>query len=140
MAKELSELEQILVDTIKGAGNLTSDIVEGTKVVGTKAIDFASEQIPEVIHQLLLWKFTTSLMAFCLGLSLFISTIIGVRLVSKQKHWHSSDRDFCIGLTILLGGVFSTIIMCANLTWLKIWIAPKLFLIEYAAELICKVS
>lgn len=139
MAKELTELEQVLVDTIQSAGNLTGDVVNGVKTVGTKAIDFASEQIPDVIHQLLLWKFTISLIWFSTGVISLILLGIGLK-----KYW---DTDIDIEIkaisTVFFGGLIgfaSLAIIFTNLTWLKIWIAPKLFLLEYATDLIRKVS
>lgn len=110
------------------------DIING--VVSAK--DFLLEQTPDVLRQLLLWKMLESLIPFILGIFIcIIMTVYWWYYVSKFDCLTESQA-FGLGL----GGITGTLILtlsttaCYSLTWLQIWIAPKIYLIEYAAELI----
>ncbi len=112
---------------------------------------FLSEEIPEVINQLLLWHMVSSLFQSILAILILIS--IGFILKHQIKYWfedievekHSRTIkikrfDEGYGLLALLN-LFLLIpvihaIVIVNFTWLQIWIAPKIFLIEYAAKLV----
>lgn len=139
MAKELNALEQVLVDTIQKATAVTGEAIDGVKGVTGKAIDFASAQIPDVIHQLLLWKMAEALVY------VVISAIVIWKVLSLRSAAHkqaSEDRDavwlvmyYLFGVTVV-GGISAIAFIGYLLVFLKIWIAPKLYLIEYVAKLI----
>lgn len=105
------------------------------------AVDFSQAQIPDVVEQLLMWHMVESLALFFFGILLAFSIAIFVR--KAVKNWNSIVRNdleppiiifgtvYCIGAAI-----FSGLLTIGNLTWLKIWIAPKLYLLEYAASLV----
>ena len=109
-----------------------------------KAEDFVIEQAPLVIQELLTWNFVISLLWHIVGWVL-LSTIF---LYSK-KLWEfrgeeeleskgTAQEGFATVLTIIVYVAhvfFSSLFIFSNLDWLKIWIAPRVWLIEYAAEL-----
>lgn len=140
MSKTLSPLEQVLVDTIQKASNVTGEVYDAAKGVTTRAIDFASEQIPDVIHQLLVWKLAESLAYVVLGLSIILIFFWTRSRVKAYVEADDGDKEivllytvFCGGLSFSIGGMF----MFYNLLdVIKIWFAPKIFLIEYAADLL----
>ena len=140
MSKTLSPLEQVLVDTIQKASNVTGEVYDAAKGVTTRAIDFASEQIPDVIHQLLVWKLAESLAYVVLGLSIILLFFWTRSRVKAYVEADDGDKEivllytvFCGGLSFSIGGIF----MFYNLLdVIKIWFAPKIFLIEYAADLL----
>ena len=130
--KSLSILEQTLVDTINA-----------TKQGITAGIDFASNQIPDVIQQLLMWKLAENILfAF-----VFVLCII-FYLVVMTKAWNiyqaKSERERNEGFLVLFGafgGVFLFIMPAIALVVhlkeiLQITIAPKIYLIEYVSNLI----
>jgi uncharacterized membrane protein YccC len=106
-----------------------------------KAVEFAQQQAPDLIHQLLAWHFVESLIASVIG---FAMVVVAVLVAPKwiKKLWNL-DED-CPGhpasLFAILGGigmVFGGICLVVNnLDWLQIWIAPKVWLLEYMAHLI----
>ena len=111
-----------------------------------KGTTFLSDQIPEVIQQLLLWKATASFIEFSSGI--FIIGGIFAWLIYQYKYWTTTVTTTW-GTKIVRfeedAGVFSllNIILiipliygssCINLIWLQILIAPKLYLIEYAKD------
>ncbi|EFO0116794.1 hypothetical protein D1Y58_21120 [Escherichia coli] len=145
------EANKILVDLLKKA----SDGIDS-------AIAFSQAQIPDVVHQLLVWNMVDSLIKTLIA----ISTIPLVFWFMKKQYqkveigifdnegrscdngqpkykptmiWESDGRlsGFVLPLVALFILWFSFIIaVVTNMTWLKIWLAPKLYLIEYAASLI----
>lgn len=104
------------------------------------AVSFSQAQIPDVIHQLLVWNFTESVIFSLLGAMIFFVAQLGAWRALKylRKEWEDdsiSDHPevipiFCVWVVTLapLGWI--------DLIWLKIWLAPKLYLLEYAAHLI----
>lgn len=115
---------------------LANIITKATSGVGA-GISFLSEQIPDVIHQLLLWKLTASL---AIGLLLLILVVVYLYFTIKgfKKGWW---RDVDLGPIWFLivtpisfgaaGGVIYYLLIA-----LKIWLAPKVWPIEYAAHLV----
>ena len=110
----------------------------------TEVKDFAIEQAPDVVRQLLTWEFTFSLINFLAGVLCLTVSIVVLVVTFKngsKKGWTDSG-DF-IRASLALGLVLSVLffitgicVAASCLTWLQIAIAPKLFLIEYAADLI----
>ena len=111
-----------------------------------KGTAFLSNQIPEVIQQLLLWKAIASFIEFSSGI--FLIGGIFAWLIYQYKYWTTEIEGNYISkklrieedsgsLSIL--NIFLIIPLlygssCSNLIWLQIWIAPKLYLIEYAKD------
>ena len=112
--------------------------------------EFIGEQIPLVIQELLVFNLTKSVL-----LSLFYLTLIIVNVVVFKKYidWYFTIedgrsqhngyyRDHEPVIAFLAGGsainlIFSTAALVACLiTALKIWLAPRIYLLEYAANLI----
>lgn len=138
------KLESVLVDAI-----------QKTQAGIGEAVDFAIAQSPEVIEQLLLWKAIESGIIFTLLLLVLLAYVIFVckvdwrkpedsqkeTLVWEKHSWKNSQSprlEFVLifgmlsvmGIPLIINGILS------NLDWLKIWIAPKLYLVEYAASLV----
>lgn len=120
------------------------------------ATAFLGEQIPDVIHQLLMWEaISNGVLAVLLTIPLLIFIVVmkkGLWLGEHDQHgWYEkSQRGWCRdskgdfledGLaratvpTIFACGMFSLSLEYYGVV-LKILIAPKLFLIEYAATLL----
>ncbi len=111
------------------------DLIHAT-VDGAKAAkDFVAGQIPDVIHQLLMWKMTESLIIFVTLIGL---TIVNFVVAKKFWNWMMKEDDLG-GSPLLMISAFIQVflflgIMC-HMDWLQIIIAPKLYLIEYLAHL-----
>lgn len=115
-----------------------------------KGASFLQEEIPQVVQQLLLWEAIQSFLAFISGL--IILCLLIYFNYRQYKFWNKDvDNVYNGGKLKMIQtdvGVFSLFNLLqtiplfivgeliTNITWLKIWIAPKLFLIEYAAKLI----
>lgn len=121
------------------------DSIEGIKKTGTELVDALYEQAPEVINQLLLWnavesfiKFIASLLLLCIPFALYK---LGVYAYKKLEVAEFHDEGpFWIVSTIV--GAFGTLISIGlffehvSLAWLKIWLAPKVYLLEYLAAFV----
>lgn len=117
-------------------------------------IAFSKQQIPEVIHQLLMWNLIESLTWFCVALLSTYPVCRFLRNQATRKPLNNSFRDYKVTMVYdssgrQHAGVIVYILLClaygvfslsalTDLTWLKIWIAPKLYLLEYGAKLISK--
>lgn len=116
---------------------------------------FLEAQLPDVIQQLLMWKAVESLVYVGIGLCMVVSGCIllkycikkinGVATATCDSFW--CDYYSTSGNGVGFGGVLLTLStapitisgLCAffgNLmTPLQIWIAPKIYLLEYATHL-----
>ena len=106
-------------------------------------VGFLSAQLPDVIHQLLLFKLVWGVAVIVIFTSLFVV------LLKVSKHFiEKANGDKWINVfpgllavvsaavTVVVGliGIFVTI--ASIKTVLMIWLAPKIYLIQYAAELL----
>lgn len=127
---------------------LTSLINKSIEVSGD-ALAFTQQQLPEVIQQLLLFKLVSGYMWVLLGASL---AVCGIRLlkysldiISKTKkegnahlrEAYENDTEMAWivfgALCLLVGGILFFSFVSEVV---KIWLAPKVYLIEYAAEMV----
>lgn len=101
---------------------------------------FVVGEIPDVIQQLLFWEMWKNLIMFFGAIAIIIAMI--VLNIKQFKFWKDGKRFYEYGslctLNVLQFFLLIPIMMWFNLTWLKIMIAPKLYLIQYAAELFKK--
>ena len=104
------------------------------------AKDFLVGQLPEYVAQLLMWHALYSLVWFLIGVLLAgLTCYVDVRLYRyiKSDVLNSWERFDAYALTALGSAVLMGIALSMmNITWLKIWIAPKVWLVEYAANLV----
>lgn len=121
-----------------------------------KGAEFLSEQVPEVVQQLLWWEGVRSFIQFLVGV-VILGLMIGLPLyiyfwltkeveIRRYGETRKGPRYevievtaeagviFILGLSVEFIGLLVSATLL-NLTWLKIWIAPKIFLIEYAARM-----
>lgn len=119
-----------------------SSLIEKSLSAFEKGADFMAAQLPDVVQQLLLWHLalsaTKAVAAVLLVIVMVVATYRGVKWATAYKGIH--DAWFVIIMGGTIGWLLGTIGMTAlwNLTWLQIWVAPKIFLIEYAARMVTK--
>jgi hypothetical protein len=109
------------------------------------SVSFLQAELPDVIYQLLLWHGVKSFIFFAIGLSIWClwgGALLWRRsFVNKERNgadWDNDDIGDFVGISTISGLLvfFVTAIGFLNLTWLQIWIAPKVWLLEYAANLV----
>jgi hypothetical protein len=119
----MNTLEQTLVEIISSA------VQDGKELK-----DFALEQIPDVLQQTLLWYGAYNFTLFVLAI---VFTVASIYLYVKFFRWASKKdwSDFIPLTPVIVLTPLVPVFTLFNLEWLKIWLAPKLWLIEFAAEL-----
>jgi hypothetical protein len=112
-----------------------------------QATSFLAAQIPDVIHQLLVYNLVVS--ALLCGFSLVVAIVLPV-IWWKIKVWAFSEKNqsrygmkdgvqVCFGLSTFFGSIAEVAFVNAffnHFDWLEIWLAPKIWLIQYAANLV----
>lgn len=120
-----------------------ADIITRVTSGADAAIQFGKEQIPEVLKQLLVWNFTFSFLIWFSATAIIVGYVIW--MLTKFRWWFKNQRSTTteldaavITITVVWGFIsfIMTFVFWCNLDWLKIWVAPKLYLLEYAASLI----
>ena len=123
------QLQKALIELI---GNASNGIAA--------SVSFLSAEIPDVIHQLLVWYAIESAIYTVIGVAITATWIACERFALKKiSDWNWAIEDVFMRYA-LLGmfpriAAFVTVRAMVNLDWLKIWIAPKIWLIEYASQL-----
>jgi hypothetical protein len=112
-----------------------SELING--FIATK--DFVLEQAPDVINQLLLFSLGQSIVWGIFQLSVVIAAAICLKRALNWKPDSTDDRltkDLMIPVLFLTSGIFAISFLFTSVEILKISLAPKLFLLEYAANLL----
>lgn len=130
--------------------NAVADLI--TKSVDTigKAGEFIIAETPEVLQQLITWNLVENLIFWIFGLCLLVIVcplsckflIYTAKNTNNNNHWAYND-DIAIPAIVVcffiavLSFIFG---LCEvlDLEWFKVWLAPKVWLIEYAADLMKK--
>lgn len=120
-----------------------SSLIQHSLEMFDKGASFLSEEIPEVVHQLLYWEFTRNIITTIIGIALlgilfYLIITSNKRIIEYRKSNRYDDGfSYLMFFFVSIFGGIPAILFCIsliNLTWLKILIAPKIFLIEYAAS------
>jgi len=112
-----------------------ADILKKSTAGIEKGVNFLNAELPEAAEQILKWHMWESILInVFLFIMFLIFYILGYKLYKigvkgDETYYVYSLVSIIFGFVILLFAIF-------QLTWLKILIAPKLYLIEYAAELL----
>ena len=113
-------------------------------------VNFLSEQIPDVVQQLLLWKAIESFAHFFF-FGICVLLVVAWWINKQIKFWSTPIPDHYNRTVPRISGDSGPLVMCnlflifpiwigianvANWTWIQIWLAPKVFLIEYSKVLL----
>ena len=129
-----STLEKTLIDSI-----------DGIKKTGTELVDALYQQAPEVIEQLLMWHSVESFILFICSILFLTLPFIHYKLarfmyikLGVEDSGDGSGYWIPVIFTGVANFVVSWIVFgnLVNLKWLKIWLAPKVYLLEYLAEFV----
>ena len=97
------------------------------------ASSFVVAELPDVIQQLLMWYAIKGFLLFAVGITL-------IPMYYKFCRWayvKSENNPDSIPVFLVFSCIpFGATLFLFNLDWLQIIIAPKIWLIEYASELV----
>ncbi|HHT3341039.1 hypothetical protein [Klebsiella grimontii] len=121
------QANKILIDLLQKAANGVD-----------AAVSFSQAQVPDIIRQLMVWK------AAAYGMRIFFMSLflLGcILLFRRALKWHESFDYEALGFFSLLSsaltGALLVVGILANISNLvQLWLAPKIWLIEYTAELL----
>lgn len=122
------------------ATDLLVKMIDVTIQSVSDVVAFGKQQIPDIINQLLMWKIAESgvwllfgIVFLCVGM--FFSNHYYNRLEELEEGLGMAARIVGSIISILTGSIM---IVSNLLDVLYIWLAPKVWLIEYGAELVKK--
>lgn len=142
--------EQLQLALTATLGKVTSGVEAG--------VNFLSSEIPEVIQQLLLWKLLEASLLSTICIVLLIVVVLSIKYCGvgerinpnnrypgvgncKTTLTHDDDGDPHPGI-IAIGAIWGVAVPILVITTieligraLQIWLAPKIYLIEYATSL-----
>ena len=120
-----------------------AEMINKSVAVAGDALAFTQEQLPEVVQQLLLWKMAISILA---ALAFLGTAAITVRFIRDcaRGDWEDNNPSGTIPLIVktITAFVLCVVVLpiaadeAPLLDWLQIWLAPKVYLIEYATNLV----
>jgi hypothetical protein len=111
-------------------------------------VGFLNAELPDYIYQLLLWYGIYNFMVFLVSIGFIILHAYVIKQVFTIKNdknevfFKSHENDvipkqwIVLMLSIVMGMSTMISLITFNLIWLQIWIAPKVWLIEYAGNLV----
>jgi hypothetical protein len=105
----------------------------------TQAGDFIKDQIPLVIQELLAYHTALYVLGIVSGIGALVGIVFWVRFCmrrhAKDPHWSSWDMAGVFP-SFLFGGPALIVLAMSVTSLLKITLAPRVWLIEYAAGLV----
>jgi hypothetical protein len=103
-----------------------------------QAKDFIVAETPDVIRQLLLWKMTEAIIY-----SVICLMVLGICAYGIPKSWkklreidEGLEPVMMFWLIPILGGCLP--LLQNTLVWVQIVVAPKVYLLEYAKDMVVK--
>lgn len=119
-------------------------ILEAATATASSAKDFVLAELPDVAKQLLLWELWQAVVYLTvLGVLPIVALVFLWRWANKyrkKEDTSTENKEACAGVTFgvtIVIAVVSSIALVTNiLTIVKVLVAPKLFLLEYASKLI----
>lgn len=116
---------------------VVTSILEKSLKVAEASGEFLVEQTPEVLQQLLLWHGVESGIWFTVNLATLL--VIVFYLIPKSvkgcKDKDGNWEEWCPMLMFWSIPIVITL-LSVDIVWLKILIAPKLYLLEYATSIL----
>lgn len=119
---------ELLVKMIDFSIQSASDVVE-----------FSKQQIPQVIHELLMWRATNAAIWMLVGIVILIGMWKAFKAINKCVKDTGEDDNYIMHIGTALLAIIGLGFFLPNLLeLLQILVAPKVYLIEYSADLIKK--
>ena len=118
-------------------------ILQDAIAKASEGAEFLKEQIPDVVQQLLHWNLARDLFWFSIGLAVTAAYVaIAVKCYQRMRESEFDEMTVMPCIFILAGGAFLELpaliegVFNHGLDALQIVIAPKVWLLEYAAHLV----
>lgn len=122
--------------------NAMAEILIKAAETAETAAGFVVEQTPEVAQQCLRWNFVAAACSMGIGVLVLMGGIAAIAIACRVERsvcgacgaWkEEATGAFVVGLIVSVVGI--GMVVSSGATVLQIWLAPKVYLIEYAAKL-----
>lgn len=148
-----STLNDVVIDILRGAKTASSEVYNASKSAVVASVDFAKQQVPDVVDQFIRWKLAEKIIH---SSGWFLFVILFLVISRKINLWtndykakypndlHNGYKFTDYELGVFFNWVFKIVatIITVFVIWFngvtiaKIVIAPKVFLIEYVVDTI----
>ena len=115
--------------------NTVNEILQRSIEAFNKGADWMAGQIPDVIEQLLMWHATKSFILFFVAFALSVAFALNIKRFYRFVRAELEGAEPLVSLPVAMS-MFFLWLAIQELAWLQILIAPKLYILEYAAELV----
>ncbi len=128
-------------------GDRVNRLLNWVEETARQTTDFASDQVPLYVQELLAWNFAISLVWFGVHVVLLSAvayffkkyTFVKERWTEKDRYsewpWDVRGTTTFVGTLVCLATTL--VVFCnLNLDWLKIKLAPRVWLVEYISDLV----
>jgi hypothetical protein len=143
-----TNINQVVIEILSGVKGASGEIYGASKSAIVQSVAFAKEQVPDVVHQFLVWQFwENALWYFVWLIPSFLLWIGSFRIyayyrksIKSGENW--SDDEICGNgalrwIALILGFIVAMINTCNyGAAMLKIGLAPKVYMLEYVVNLI----
>lgn len=127
--------------------NAVATILERAITGIDSSVDFMQAELPEVIEQLLMWYAVSNVVYAIIGIIFIYAAYLMVKKPNKEdENWmwewderrgkHSGTCESIFGVFAIFPGGVGFFLLLNIMDSLKIWIAPKIWLMEYAASIV----
>ncbi|HDX9111809.1 TPA: hypothetical protein RQO74_000247 [Klebsiella michiganensis] len=120
------------------ANKILVDLLQKASSGIDAAVSFSQAQLPDIIRQLMVWKAAAYALNVIFALLLLIGCIVAFR---KGMKWFESYDKEVLGLFALMFSSCGVAAACYGImdnvtNGIQLWLAPKIWLVEYAASLV----
>ena len=124
-------LLSISPESDKAIAAVLNRALEGANAAG----DFLKEKLPDVLQQLLLWNIWKHSLVVALYLTVMVLSVLLIRKAWKEN-WDEAVAAFVTFVGIFACVIFSLIMISSLFELVQLLVAPKVWLLEYAANLL----
>ncbi|CAH9015705.1 putative TMhelix containing protein [Vibrio phage 511E55-1] len=111
------------------------------------SVEFMQAELPDVVEQLLLWYAVSNVIYTLLGLFILYASYWIIKKPkptddnwmwdwSERKGRHEGSMNCIFGIFVLFPAIPGFILSMSIMESIQIWVAPKIWLMEYAANLV----
>ena len=114
-------------------------ILNGAVDAAQAGVSFLQAEVPDVVQQLLTYKLVASVVGAVVAVAVIAVAVLSVpaagRLERRRREW---DGIQCFAMAVAAIAIVVAAVFLAGAVFdaLEIWLAPKLYLIEYAADIV----
>lgn len=115
-----------------------ADILNKASQGVDSATSFMQAQLPDIVSQLLAWKIWEYSFFILLSLVLFVLIYKSVKKINANIGDDYGDKLFTWVMATVIAMIPLTVFVFCSLNVIEVLVAPKIYLIEYAAHLLKK--